>query len=124
LEIGIDFHGVINENPEFWAHYTKEMHDNGNVIHVVTGGERSEVEPFLKKNDIKFDKIFSIIDDAVERGIEVKRDEQGKNPIIADKIWKRAKGMYAKSAGLDIHIDDTEQYGRYFPKKCRFILWK
>ena len=40
-------------------------------------------------------------------------DEQGR-PWVDDELWNKAKGEYAKREGLDLVLDDTEIYKKYF----------
>lgn len=42
MKIGLDFHGVINKLPLFFAEMNKLFIENGHEIHIITGKELTE----------------------------------------------------------------------------------
>ena len=128
MKIGIDYHGVINENPEFFKKFTaaalKEKHD----IVVLSGASVHDVEAYLKAHQISFSAVYSLLDDFKKRGL-VEFYEDG-SFFVNNEIWNRAKAKYCLENGVDVHIDDSMLYGAYFqtpfclyaknPTRCTF----
>jgi hypothetical protein len=119
MKLGLDIHGVIDANPETFAFLSKSIIDAGGEVHIITGGSWGEV---LKKEvedaGIKYTHLFSVYDylkstDAVPIGLI-----QFPDGVIQDKyernLWDSIKGKYSSEQGLDLHIDDTSDYGAFF----------
>jgi hypothetical protein len=62
---------------------------------------------------IRFDKIFSITDYHEAIGTYIEWDEKG-HPHIADELWDRTKADYCRKNEIDLAIDDSPAYGKYF----------
>lgn len=46
LKIGLDFHGVITDNPEYFKVFANEALRRGYEIHVISGGPKATIEKF------------------------------------------------------------------------------
>jgi hypothetical protein len=119
MKLGLDIHGVIDANPETFSFLSKSIIDSGGEVHIITGGSWGDV---LKKEvedaGIKYTHLFSVYDylkstDAVPIGLI-----QFPDGVIQDKyerkLWDSIKAKYSSEQGLDLHIDDTIDYGEYF----------
>jgi uncharacterized HAD superfamily protein len=114
LKIGIDIHGVVTANPEFFSAFTKMLYENGHEIHIMTGPHREKVEPLLKKHNIFFTHFFSIVEEEEKNGKnEIVWTKNG-DPFMDINVWDRAKAKYAKKHKIDLHIDDSTKYADYF----------
>jgi hypothetical protein len=113
MKIGLDFHGVIDSNPELFAELTKMLVEKGHEVHIVTGPDRAKMIPLLDNYDIKYTHFFSIVEDAINNGIEVTWDKEG-NPWVDSEFWNRSKARYCKRNNIDLHIDDSPEYGKHF----------
>lgn len=114
LKIGLDFHGVINDNPDYFAAFSKEAQRRGHEIHVITGGPYKIVDVYLKKHKVEYTKIFSITDfyEAEAKGkVEYFPNGEIKVP---DDLWNNAKAIYCLTNNIDIHIDDTALFSKEF----------
>lgn len=49
LKIGLDFHGVITDNPEYFKVFANEALRRGYEIHVISGGPKATIEKFLRQ---------------------------------------------------------------------------
>jgi hypothetical protein len=114
-KIGLDFHGVINYMPEFFAFFTKAIIEAGGEIHIITGGLFHGEMELLKKHDIRYTKIFSIREYHREIGTPTfeKHSIYG-FPMVSDEEWNKTKGEYCAREGINFHIDDTIQYETFF----------
>jgi len=120
-KIALDIHGVCDAAPEFFSLVSKLLVDNGNEIHVLTGRKVSQgALEELDALNISYTHFFSIADHHEEVGTEMWHDERG-NPWLDDEIWDATKGNYCKEHGIDICIDDTERYGKYFETPFAFM---
>jgi hypothetical protein len=114
MKIGLDIHGVIDAKPQVFSALSHGLIEQGHEVHILTGPKFAKVESLLKQHNIAYTHFFSIVENAVKNNIGVRWADEN-NPWIDDKtIWDRSKGDYAKLHQLDLHIDDSEDYGKYF----------
>ena len=112
IKIGIDFHGVITKQPEFFSKLTKLAFNAGCEIHIITGGPRRLVKEYLEEHKISYSKIFAILDfyAALDK---VEYFENGEFKV-SDKLWDTAKAKYCLLHNISLHIDDSHRYIRWF----------
>ena len=125
MKIGFDIHGVLDKDPELFKYIINALRQKGHEVHVITGREIND--DLLKELDelrIPYDYLFSITSyhKSIGTYITYKNDDPTQ-PLIAPPKWDRTKGEYAKEVGLDIHIDDSEVYGDYFPKETNYVIF-
>lgn len=113
MRIGIDFHGVINKKPELFAALSQALVAAGHEIHIITGPRRDKVESHLKQFNIAYTHFFSIVEFEESKGTEILWNSDG-DPFMDMGIWNRAKAEYCKRQNIDLHIDDSAEYGEYF----------
>lgn len=122
MKIGLDIHGVIDRYPNRFKIISKELYYRGHDIHILTGQERTKCENFLSEFEIKYTHFYSIIDFHKDVGTKMWDDDmRGEGWWLAEDVWNRSKGEYAKKVKLDIHLDDNLEYGRFFPETCLFL---
>lgn len=114
MKIGIDIHGTIDTDPEYFSKYIKMLRKQGIEIHIITG-EKVSVEMIeqLREWEIKYDHLFSIVDYYGALGTKIIWDKDN-NPWIDKYLWDKAKSDYCRREKIDLHIDDSEIYGQYF----------
>ncbi len=127
MKIGLDIHGVINKNPEKLIPFANEMRKDGHLVYIITGETISDsliYELLEYNNGEKFwDKLISIQDTLLENGCLYYINEFGR-PAFDELLWNSFKGKYCEENSIDIMIDDTPEYGKYFnPKKTFFALY-
>jgi hypothetical protein len=119
-KVGLDLHGVIDNDPHFFSHLSHSLVDAGNEVHIITGASKTEeVLNKLAELNITYTHFFSIVDANIERIIY---DAQG-SPWLSDYEWNSAKAKYCKEHGIHVHIDDTREYGKYF-NGTRFVVYE
>ena len=111
MKIGLDIHGVIDTNPKFFAEFSKAIVAAGGEIHVVTGPKLEAVKADLVTWGIVYTHFFSIVESVAEDQV---RWEDKDNPWVDAEVWNRRKAKYCKEHGIDLHIDDTSEYGVHF----------
>jgi hypothetical protein len=112
-KIGLDLHGVIDADPDFFSELSTALVLAGWEVHIITGPTKTKAIKELVKFKIKFTHFFSIEDYHSEKGTSMSYDDKG-NPWM-DKIeWERTKGEYCSKMGIALHIDDSEMYRKYF----------
>jgi hypothetical protein len=113
-KLGLDLHGVSDKVPEFFALVSKLMVDAGHEVIIITGKMKSHgAEEEAKSLGLHYTKIYSIVDYNIEKGVELKIDEKG-YPWIDEEIWNKTKAEICKKEKIDLHIDDSKDYGKYF----------
>lgn len=125
IKIGLDLHGVIDQDPNFFATLSFHLRSEGHEVHILTGRELCDslIEQLHKAN-IGYNKIFSITSYHKEIGTHVSyKDDDPNYPLIAPPKWDRTKADYAERVGLDLHIDDSPIYGKFFEGKTQYLLY-
>ncbi len=114
MRLGLDIHGVINKSPDMFANLTQWAKSKGYEIHVLTGSKLTDdIHNELKDYGIIYDNLFSILDHHSTLETEMWQDSKS-NWWIDDDVWNQTKGIYCKENNIDLHIDDTKIYGKYF----------
>lgn len=112
LKIGLDFHGVITDNPAYFKELANLAIAKGYEIHVISGGPQLTIIEFLNKWEIKYTAVFAIVDFYDAQG-QVSFFENGEFKV-RDSLWNRAKAEYCERNKIDLHIDDTARYSQGF----------
>ena len=127
MKLGLDIHGVIDSNPKSFAFMSQSVISNNGEVHIITGGSwTTELENQLKDYGIQWTSHFSVYDYLVDSGIDSIGTIQFPDGTIQKKfdydLWDTIKAGYCKSNEIDLHIDDTEVYSKYFTTP--FLLYK
>lgn len=121
MRIGLDIHGVITRNPNFFSLLSQLIISEGNELHIITGSMLTEDKiNELKGYGVEWTHLFSISDYHKHLGTPMTFSDPD-NPWIDGKAWDKTKSKYCADFKIDFHIDDTERYGEYF--KTPFALY-
>lgn len=127
MKLGLDIHGVIDYKPEIFSFISKSVIAAGGEVHIITGGSwREDLIKLVKDSGVVWTHHFSVYDHLKEIG--AKEDGRIKFPdgTIQRKfdsdLWDSIKGDYCKNNNINLHIDDTEAYCKYFTTP--FLLFK
>jgi nicotinate-nucleotide adenylyltransferase len=114
LKIGLDVHGVADTNAAFFSALTRLFVENGHEVHILTGSEYTpELEQHLRKDlGLCWTHLFSITSHHRELGTEITYING--NPYLDETLWNRTKSLYCRENAIDLHLDDSSVYGRYF----------
>lgn len=114
IKFGLDIHGVCDKHPTLYAALSQALVSAGHEVHILTGIREELVADELQDLGISYTHFFSIHQHFLDRGdVPISYDEQNR-PVIDTDLWNTAKGQYAKTVGLDIHIDDSPHYRDHF----------
>lgn len=113
LKIGLDIHGVCNENHEFFATLSQLLVENGHEVHLITGPPRFKSEEEAKNLGLSYTDFFSITDHYVALGVEVLFNANG-DPFMDEYLWDKAKADYCLRKDIHLHLDDSDVYGYFF----------
>ena len=120
MKIGLDIHGVISDAPDFLLELATLVVSAGGEIHILTGSPIKkailELKSFGFENGISYTHIYSIMDFLDESELEPigHNDKYGNLNIYADDDWDRCKGDYCREHNIDLHLDDSLLYEKYF----------
>jgi len=114
IKIGIDIHGVSDTNQKFFSELTKLLVANGHEVHILTGSEHTpEFEQHLKnKLKLCWTHLFSISSYHLKSGTDVSYING--SPYMDEDVWNRTKAEYCKKHCIQLHLDDSGIYGKYF----------
>ena len=129
LKLGLDIHGVIDHNPEYFIWMALQMsvdreEGENDEIHIITGINGSEalyqqlcdLNPYWTGNVPWWTHFFSI-DDHLKANHDFVLDELGRRHYDLD-TWNKAKSIYCRENGIDMHIDDSPEYLEHFTTPC------
>lgn len=111
-KIGVDFHGVINCNPQFFKVFCAHAAEQGFEIHIISGGPRETIENFLAHYQIKYNLIWCIFDHFNEQDKVLFLPDGSFH--VEDELWDSAKAEYCRQNNICVMIDDSLVYGKYF----------
>lgn len=125
--LGLDIHGVLDLNPEFFVADAKRVIEAGGEVHIITGIPMSDevLQDLLKYNNgwRFWTHYYSIVDHLVKFDIPRHKDEKGRIWADKDEDWDPIKGWYCKEHGITRMYDDTIQYRAYMPEFTQFFLY-
>lgn len=114
MKIGIDIHGVADEQKEFFAELTHLLVKGGHEVHIITGPRISET---LSRETIElglaWTHLFSITDYHIQQGTKMEFDANG-DPHMDSYLWDRTKADYCLREGIDLMFDDSDAYNYFF----------
>lgn len=120
-KIGIDFHGVIDAQPELFAEFCREIRKRGVKVYIISGGPEKDVARCLANHGIEYDGLWAIYDYYAALG-QVTWFDDGSFQVPTE-MWNRAKAEYCAREKIDFHIDDSPVYGKYFAAPyCRYDM--
>jgi len=118
LKVGFDFHGVLDTHDKL-AQLTHILFNNGHEVYVLTGARNNpDLAKRLDSLGVYYSYVFSIPDYLEQQGHQPSTTERQPYPT---ELWDHAKAEYAQRVGLDFVIDDSNSYGRYFPKNIPYL---
>ena len=112
LKIGLDYHGVIDQKPVYFADFCKGARRRGHHIYIITGGPAAKVRQYLKNANIEYDFIFAISDYYQALG-QAEQKSDG-SICIPDNLWNIAKADFCRQNHINFHIDDSIDYLHWF----------
>lgn len=122
MKLGLDIHGVIDKYPEKMIKLAQDTMARGGRVYIITGPPadkaRQEMIDLMTTHHVSkpfWNQIYSIVDWMKQKGIPHWTDPKGHVWALREKDWNSVKGQIAVELGLDLHIDDSEEYGEYFP---------
>lgn len=120
IRIGVDYHGVITEAPEFFRKFNRAAISKGFNVYVLSGGYRRDIEAYLRVHKIPYSHIWAMVDYFSEKKLINFLDDGSFR--VDDDLWNQAKARYCLENHIDIHIDDSNLYGQHFATP--FCLFK
>lgn len=112
LKIGLDYHGVINGDLPYFKKFCTALLALGHEVHILTGGPENVVVRQLKNAGVPYSRLFTIVDFFRTQGKTV--CTQDGHFRLDEKLWNTAKADYCRRFRIDIQIDDSSVYGKYF----------
>lgn len=127
MNVGLDIHGVIDADPEFFLKFANDITSDGGKVFIITGHpinedliHELEVLGFHKK---MYYKILSIQDHLDAFNVHVEGlDKYGRNHYD-DHEWDVCKAYFCDNYDIDVHIDDTFRYFKHFKENIIFGLY-
>ncbi len=111
LKIGLDYHGVIDSNPDYFKEFCCYAKSKGHLIYIISGASKVFISDVLEQLRLPYDYIFSILDYCLALGYI----EQHDNGLIINNLaWNKAKSDFCRRCNIDLHIDDSDIYLQHF----------
>jgi len=124
--ISIDFFGTLDQNADFWQEFMKFLILEGHKIYVISGPWPKEIIEKLEwsgfKEDVHWNKVFSVLDYMSKSGFEVWYDEDHDSWYSQEVPWWFSKSRICEKAGVQIHLDSDKRFAPSFKSiATRFI---
>jgi len=128
FKLGLDVHGVIDDDSEFFSSVIRTLKKHGHDTYIITGREICDalIEELNEYNVLHLAKdILSITSHQKKLGTPISYLDNNKyQPIMDPEVWNPTKAALCASAGIDIMIDDSLIYGKYFQDiKTQYITY-
>jgi len=128
LRLGIDLHGVIDSDIDKFKNFLCASKNIGIEIWIISGPDKEYIHRELKEyfiiNGLHYDEILSVVDYLKSKGVKMWTDEKGRW-WASDEDWWSCKAEICMMHFVDIMIDDSERFGRYFENiSTKFVLYK
>ena len=122
VKIGLDFHGVIDDDPKYFAGLAQRILNDGGEVHILTGSKDTEtLREKLAGFGVKYTALFSISTHHQTLGTKVWEDEHG--PWMDGEVWDKSKAEYCKEHGINLHFDDSGVYGKHFATDTTYVRY-
>lgn len=127
MKLGIDIHGVLNTHTEIIKEIMSGFINNNmhNEVHIITGipyGVRIQ-EKFNEWGiirDMHYTHFFSIDTYLLESGEPFEIINNGR--YFSEESWNEAKAIYCRENKIDLMIDDSDIYGKFFTTPYAQVL--
>ncbi|MBF0103572.1 MAG: nicotinate-nicotinamide nucleotide adenylyltransferase [Desulfobacterales bacterium] len=114
IRIGIDIHGVADASSRFFSELTHLLVQTGHEVHILTGSEHTDaLEQYLREDlGLAWTHLFSITTYQKQQGTPIRYIHD--NPFMDPDLWDKAKAEYCKNHEVQLHLDDSSVYGKWF----------
>jgi len=112
MKIGLDVHGVINKHIKFFSLLSSYFIANDHEVHIITGMKKSEYDKTYSDKYMPYTHFYSITDDLLTKIAYI--NDIHDRPRFSEYNWNIAKGVYCKKNKIDIMLDDSDIYDKYF----------
>jgi len=124
LTLGLDFHGVIDTYPKKFGELSRVLMMTGNSVYIITGAKNTpELRVSLDEFGVVYTDILSIVDFHLNKGTTITYDSEG-NPWLDESVWDRTKADLCKQYKVDLLIDNSTVYGKYFTENTKYLLFQ
>ena len=111
-----DLHGVCDKDPGLFIKIMRQLKINNHIVGILTG---EEITPTLtsqiKKLGLQYDLLLSIVSYHKSIGTKIEYiNNDPRQPKIKDDIWDQTKAQICSIVGVNVHVDDSYIYGKYF----------
>lgn len=117
MKLGIDLHGCLDASPDLFVNMAKNVLGMKGEVHIITGIPWSEdlEETLLSYNTGQkyWTHFHSIVEDLLSKNEEHKIDEKGRY-WFDSVVWDKNKALYCLANQIDLHVDDSIEYGYHF----------
>ncbi len=129
MKIGIDLHGVLDDNIESAQFHLSKLVQDGDTVLVISGPPTAQIKKELTElgfeQGVHYHEIKSVVDHLKETGAEMWQDEK-ERWWTHDDIWWGTKGEICEQCEVDIMVDDHIEFAVGFPDTVltSFILYE
>lgn len=128
IRLGLDLHGVVDDDPEFFCDLAETMRNMGHEIYIITGREINDsLHNELEECGMTklCNGILSVTTYQKSLGTPISYlDGRKSQPLMDPAIWNPTKAMLCASMGIHIMIDDSTLYEPFFRDiKAQYIIY-
>jgi len=126
-KIGVDLHGVIDDDITFFKGLLEIFYFASIEIYVISGPPVKDIEQELEeygfKKGLHYQHVASVVDHLKNKGVQMWIGQEG-TWWASDDEWWSAKAEICDNKNIDLMIDDSEEYEKAFKKiRTKFLLY-
>jgi hypothetical protein len=116
FKLGLDYHGVVDAIPSSLIYLAEAIIAYKGEVHILTGGRKKEVQEELMRHGFPYTHFFSVQDHLNKHHLHLNVGVNPKDGMMKypDELWDCIKAWYCEKNQIDLHMDDTAEYGEYF----------
>jgi len=129
MRLGLDLHGVIDDDPIGFGQIIKDVGQNSS-IYIISGPPVSQIQSELsrigltKKVNEYCNGVFSVVDYLKDQGVHMWQDSN-ERWWASEEDWWSSKAAICDKLKVHMMIDDCERYEPYFRNiNTKFLLYK
>lgn len=119
MKISFDLHGVIDDLPNVFLFITSAIVSAGGEVHILTGSMTDKAIKELTALGYVKGIHYTHVQGLPDYLLQLEADITGYHPTIGNpefskQDWDEAKATYCLVNNINLHFDDTIEYGEYF----------
>lgn len=119
MKLSLDLHGVLDDLPGTMKKLTSSIINSGGEVHILTGSTTEKAKQELSELGFEYRVHYThvmglpnFLTNSFCRIVDI--DPVYGNNMFSEEDWNKGKAIYCEQQEIDLHLDDTVEYGDSF----------